>query len=55
MALSRCMCSDKDCRSVCSYEEVEFDKDLLIVVQCFDGQPLAELGPLLIVWLCLFS
>lgn len=49
MYVSRCMGSKVDCSLVQRYEVVEYDKDLPTLVHSFDGHPLSEPGPSVVV------
>lgn len=49
MSVLRCVVSEFDCPFFCCYIMVEYEKDLSVLVQRLDGQPLPELGPSLVV------
>lgn len=48
MSLSRCVSSEIDCPLVFCCEEVVHENDLLMLVRCFDGQPLRNIDPSLV-------
>lgn len=48
ISVLHCVGYGVDCPSVSWYKNCEYENDLVRHVQCFDGQPLSELGTLLV-------